>query len=147
MRELTVWKKQEIDKLRRDIDRIFDRLWDDFKVPYFPSPARQVPSIDLSETADKLILRAEIPGIKPEDLDITIHENILTIKGEIKSEAHESDGDYHRMESRRGYFSRVIELPCKVMIDEVEARYDNGILSIVMPKCADETCEVKIEVA
>ena len=95
---------------------------------------------------ENLILRAEIPGIKPEDLDITINENILTIKGEIKSETHDSDGDYHRMESRRGYFSRVIELPCKVMIDDVQARYENGILSIVMPKCADETCEVKIEV-
>ena len=138
--------KQEIDKLRRDIDRIFDRLWDDFKVPYFPSPARQVPSIDLSETAENLILRAEIPGIKPEDLHITIQENILTIKGEIKSESYDSDGNYHRMESRRGYFSRVVELPCKVVIDDVDARYENGILSIMMPKCADETCTVKIEV-
>ena len=133
MRELTLWKKQEIDKLRRDIDRIFDRLWDDFRVPFFPSSTQQVPSIDLSETAENLILRAEIPGIKPEDLDITINENILTIKGEIKSETNDSDGDYHRMERRRGYFSRVVELPCKVMMDEIEARYKNGVLNIIMP--------------
>ncbi|MFC1822565.1 Hsp20/alpha crystallin family protein, partial [Thermodesulfobacteriota bacterium] len=49
-------------------------------------------------------------------------------------------------ERRRGYFSRVVELPCKVMMDDVEARYKNGVLNIIMPKCADETCKVKIEV-
>ncbi len=77
MAGLIVWKNQEIDKLRRDIDRLFDRLWDDFGVPLSTRIEREIPSIDLSETEDTLIIRAEVPGINPEDLEISITDNIL----------------------------------------------------------------------
>lgn len=136
---LTIWKNQEIDKLRRDIDRLFARLRDDFGMPHFPRIARDVPSIDLLETEDDLIIKAEIPGIDPKDLDIFITGDILNIKGEMKQEFIEESEDYHQVERRYGSFSRTIHLPCRVMIEDVDATYKKGILNIVMPKCKPET--------
>jgi HSP20 family protein len=145
---LIVWKNQEINKLRRDMDRLFARLRDDFAAPVFPRIARDVPFIDLSETEGHLIIRAEIPGINPEDLDISVTEDTLNIKGEIKQEFVREDEDYRRMERRYGSFSRSLKLPCRVMVEDVEATYANGVLQIVMPKCKPEparACKVKIK--
>ncbi|UCH00592.1 MAG: Hsp20/alpha crystallin family protein [Deltaproteobacteria bacterium] len=144
---LIIWKNQEIDKLRRDMDRLFARVRDDFGMPLFPRIARDVPSIDLSETEDDLIIKVEIPGIDPEDLDISIAGDILSIKGEMKQGFIEESEDYHQMERRYGSFSRTIQLPCRVMIEDVEATYKKGILNIVMPKCKPETARaLKIKV-
>ena len=147
MPELTIWTNQEINKLRRDIDRLFARLRDDFAAPLFPRIVRDVPFVDLSETEDDLIIKAEIPGINPEDLDISVTEDRLNIKGEIKQEFVDEREDYHRMERRYGSFSRSLQLPCRVMVEDVEATYRNGLLQIVMPKCKPEparACKVKI---
>ena len=147
MAGLILWKNQEINKLRKDIDRLFDRLWDDFGVPLTTRVEREVPSIDLSETEETLIIRAEVPGINPEDLEISITENILTIKGEMKQGSNEEGGDYHRMERRYGYFSRTLRLPCKIVADDVEATYKKGVLSIVMPKCKELSApEIRIKI-
>lgn len=144
---LILWKNQEINKLRRDINRLFDRLWDDFGMPRFPRIPRDVPFIDLSETEDDLIIKAEVPGIDPEDLDISIIDDILTIKGDIKQEFAKENEDYHRVERRRESFSRTFQLPCRVMIGEVEATYEKGMVTIIMPKCRPETSQrVKIKV-
>lgn len=145
---LIVWKNQEINKLRRDMDRLFARLRDDFAAPGFPRIARDVPFIDLSETEGDLIIRAEIPGINPEDLDISVTEDTLNIKGEIKQEFVREGEDYRRVERRYGSFSRSLKLPCRVMVEDVEATYTNGVLQIVMPKCKPEparACKVKIK--
>jgi len=138
MPELIIWKNQEINKLRRDMDRLFARLWDDFGMPQSQRPLRDIPCIDLSETKDKLVLKAEIPGLNPEDLDISITDDILTIKGEMKREAVKENENYHRMERRYESFSRSIQLPCRVMIEDVEATYREGIVTIIMPKCKPE---------
>jgi len=138
MPELTLWKDQEIDRLRRDMDRLFARLWDDFGMPRFPRITRNIPAIDLSESGENLIIRAEIPGINPEDLDISLTEDRLHIKGEMKQESVDEGDTYHRVERRHGSFTRDIQLPCRVMKEEVEATYKEGILTIVMPKCKPE---------
>ena len=144
---LIIWKNQEIDKLRRDMDRLFARLRDDFGMPLFPKIGRDVPFIDLSETEDDLIIKAEIPGIDPEDLDISITGDILNIKGEMKQEFVQDSENYHRVERRYGSFSRTIQLPCRVMTEDVKATYRKGILNIVMPKCKPETARaLKIKV-
>ncbi len=144
---LIIWKNQEINKLRRDMDRLFSRLWDDFGMPHFTRPSRNIPFIDLSETEDDLILKAEIPGLNPEDLDIYITDDILTIKGEMKQELVKEGENYHRMERRYESFSRSIQLPCRVMIEDVEATYREGIVTIIMPKCKPEiTQKVKIKI-
>ena len=147
MAGLILWKNQEINKLRRDIDRLFDRLWDDFGMPLSTRVEREMPSIDLSETEDTLIIRAEVPGINPEDLEISITDNILTIKGEMKQIDDEERGDYHRMERKYGFFSRTLQLPCKIVQEDVQATYKKGVLSIVMPKCAQVSApEIRIKI-
>lgn len=135
---LIIWKNQEINKLRKDMDRLFARLWDDFGMPHLTRPSRDIPFIDLSATENDLILKAEIPGLNPEDLDISITDDILTIKGEIKKEFTKEDETYHSMEIRHESFSRKFQLPCKVMVEDIEATYQEGILTIIMPKCKQE---------
>jgi HSP20 family protein len=144
---LIIWKNQEIDKLRRDMDRLFARLWDDFGMPHFTRPSRDIPFIDLSETEADLILKAEVPGLKPEDLDISITDDILTIKGEMNLDLVRESENYHRMERRYESFSRSLQLPCRVIIEDVEATYKEGILTIIMPKCKPEISQrVKIKI-
>jgi len=144
---LIIWKNQEINRLRRDMDRLFARLWDDFGMPHFQRPSRDIPFIDLSETEEHLICKGEIPGLNPEDLDISITHDILTIKGEMKKEFVKEHEHYHRMERRYESFSRSIQLPCRVMIEDVEATYREGIVTIIMPKCKQEiTKKVKIRI-
>ena len=144
---LIPWKNQEINKFRRDIDRLFDRMWDEFRMPLSLRIVRGVPSIDLSETEEELIIKAEIPGINPEDLDISVTDDTLTIKGETKQEIIEEKEDHHRTERQYGSFSRSLQLPCRIMAEDVKATYKKGILSITMPKCkADTTQGVKVKV-
>ena len=147
MAGLILWKNQEINRLRRDMDRLFDRLWDDFGMPLSTRVEREMPSIDLSETEDTLIIRAEVPGVNPEDIDISITDNILAIKGEMRQGDNEERGDYHRRERRYGFFSRTLRLPCKILADDVQAIYKKGVLSIVMPKCKEvSTPQIRIKI-
>jgi len=120
------------------MDRLFSRMWDDFSMPVPPRSTYERPFIDLSEKGDHLELKAEIPGVKPEDLDISISDDILTIKGKTEDETIQNEGNVHRVERRFGSFSRSIQLPCRVELDEITAFYETGILSIMMPKCKPE---------
>jgi HSP20 family protein len=135
---LTLWKDQEIDRLRRDMERLFARLWDDFGIPRLPRISKTIPAIDLSDKGENLIIRAEIPGINPKDLDISVTEDQLHIEGEVKQESVNEGDQYHRVERKYRTFSRDIKLPCRVMKEEVEATYREGILTIVLPKCTPE---------
>lgn len=146
MPELTLWKNQEINKLRRDMDRLFSRLWDDFSMAGPAGNTYERPPIDLSEKGDQLELKAEIPGVDPKDLEVSIVDDLLTIKGKTENKTIENKDNVHRVERRIGSFSRSIRLPCRVKIDDVTASYKKGILIIEMPKCEPGT-EKKIEIA
>ena len=135
MSELILWKNQEMGKMRRDMERMFNRFWSDFGVCLFPGEVAEGPFIDLSETKDSLILRVELPGIDPEEVEISVTDRTLVIKGEKKEESVEKNAYYHRVERRFGSFSRSLQLPCKVEMDQIKAKYDKGVLKIVMPKC------------
>jgi HSP20 family protein len=124
--------------LRRDMDRMFDRMWGEFGLPSAPPMVKGVPFIDLTETDKHLILRAEVPGMDAKDFEIVIVDNTLTIKGETRQEISKEGANYHKTERRYGSFSRTLQLPCKILIDDVKATYKKGILKIVMPKCAPE---------
>jgi HSP20 family protein len=147
MAELIIWKNREIDRLKKDMDRLLNRFRDDFCSPLLLKGFREDPYLDLSETEDDLLLRAEIPDVLPKDLDITISDDLLTIKAEVNQEAFsEGEGFRERTQSCR-FFSRTIRLPCKIHVDEVRASYQDGTLNIVMPKCKPETTrEIKIKV-
>jgi HSP20 family protein len=103
--------------------------------------------MDVAEKEDTLVLRAELPGIDPKDVEVSVTDDMLTIRGEKRAESKEDDGVYHRMERRFGSFSRNILLPCRINADQIEAHYEKGILVITMPKCGtDKTPSVKIKV-
>jgi HSP20 family protein len=148
MAGLIIWKNQEMGRLKKDMDRLLARFFDDFAVPFLGRAFKEGPFIDLSETEDRLILRAEIPGVTPEDLDISISGDILSLRGEARQGFVTEEEGYRSTEREYGYFSRTIQLPCKVRIHEVKATYKDGLLSIDMPKCEPEPSrEIKITIS
>jgi HSP20 family protein len=147
MSGLIVWKKQEMDRLRKDMDRLIERLRDDFCVPFFPRISIEIPSFDLQEGDDSLVLRAEIPGLTPEDLEVSVTDDNLIIKGDLTQETLSEENDLDRSESRHGCFSRTFQLPCKILVDGVKASYKDDVLTIVMPKWKAESPRgIKIKV-
>ena len=146
MVELILWKDRKIDKLRRDMDRIFNRVTSDFGFDPFPGIAKKSPTAVLYEEGDNLILKAEIPEMDPENMDISLSHDTLTINSEAKYESVKNQNGINRRE--RGYrsFSRTFKLPCRVLMDDVKAEYEKGILKIVMPKCSEQKIKkIKIE--
>lgn len=132
---MILWKDKEISRLRSDMERLCASVFEDFGVSPFPRVIPESPSIDLCDTDENLIVKVELPGVDPDDLDITITDDLLTVKGEVKREAVESSASYHATERRYGFFSRAFKLPCRVKTENVEASYRKGVLSITLPKC------------
>ena len=102
-------------------------------------------ALDVAETEDSFIVKASLPGINPDDLDITFTDNILTIKGEIEEEKDVEEGKYHLRERRYGMFQRSIALPVPVDADKIDAVYKDGVLTLSIPK-VEEVKPKKISV-
>ena len=98
------------------------------------SPQTWVPPVDIRETEDSLILKAELPGIKPDDVEIRVEDNTLYLKGERKFEREVKEENLHRVERSYGTFSRSFSLPSSIDSDKVKAEYQNGVLTLTMPK-------------
>jgi len=92
------------------------------------------PALDISETDDEIRIKAELPGVKKEDVSISISNNILVIRGEKKREVEEEKENFHRVERIYGSFHRSLELPSVVQTENVEASFEGGVLNIVLPK-------------
>ena len=103
------------------------------------------PALDISERKDAYLVTVELPGLKPEDLDITMEDGLLTIQGERQFAQESSEQQFHRVERRYGAFRRAITLPAQVQADQIEASFDNGVLEIVVPK-AEEAKPKRIQV-
>ena len=103
------------------------------------------PSVDIFENQDKIVLEAELAGMNPEDVDISIENNIITLKGERKFEKNEETENYHRVERSYGSFVRSFTLPRTVVSDEADASFENGILKVTLPK-REEAKARKIEI-
>ena len=104
-----------------------------------------VPALDLSETAEGYLVEAAVPGLKPEDLEITVENNVLTIKGETRQEVDDKQRSFHRIERRFGSFQRTVGLPTTVKADAIKAELTNGVLRLEIPK-AEEVKPRKISV-
>ena len=142
---LTPWREflttpfRELDRMRREMDQ----MWGSF-LPEKPMRRGEVgvfgewfPEFDLSETKDELVVKAEVPGINPKDIDISLVDNTLTIKGEKRQQMDEKSENYHYSGRSYGSFARAISLPREVQGDKVTASYKDGILKIVLPKSAE----------
>jgi HSP20 family protein len=128
-----------------------NRLFNDF---FSQSPAKSErgdviwdPLVDISETENEIVVHAEIPGMKKEDVKINIQDNVLTISGEKKRVESEKEHNYHRIERAYGCFERSFSLPSSIELDKVKATYKDGILTISLPKTTEEKPkEVSIDV-
>ncbi len=123
---------RELMSLRSAMDRLFDStfLGTPWEGPLF---LEELP-LDVAETTDAYIVKASIPGINPDDVEVTFSGRTLTIKGEVKSEQEKEDVHYHLRERRYGSFARSLTLPTPVQSDAIEARYEHGVLTLTLPK-------------
>jgi HSP20 family protein len=101
--------------------------------------------VDLMETDDDIIVSAEMPGLKADDVEISVQDNTLTMKGEFRTEEEREEGDIHIQERRYGRFQRSVRLPDSVIADQAEAEFDSGVLKVTLPK-SEETKPKQIEV-
>lgn len=137
MSNLTRWEPaREMMTLREAMDRLFD---DAFTRPLSlrDSWSMATPAIDMYQTDNDVVVKASIPGIKAEEVQINVTGDVLTLKGEVKHEEEHNDRAWHIREHRFGSFERSVALPTAVKSDRAEAVFENGILTITLPK-ADE---------
>jgi HSP20 family protein len=119
--------------MRRDLDRLFDRFWEG-NVPQFPAIDDWRPALDVSETKDAVLVKAEVPGMDAKDIELSLHGDVLTLKGEKNQEQEEKDEHYYRMERTYGAFARAVRLPASVDGSRVTATFKNGLLTVTLPK-------------
>jgi HSP20 family protein len=130
---------REMLSLREAMDRLFE---ESFLRPGFfgngESGAAMLP-MDVYETENEVVVKAAVPGVKPEDIEVTVTGDLLTIKGEFKSESAEKDEqrNWHRQERRFGSFSRQVTLPAGVNTDACQADFENGVLTLKLPKAEE----------
>ena len=97
------------------------------------------PALDISERKDAYLVTVELPGVEPDDLEITLEDGLLTIQGERHFAHDSSEQQFHRVERRYGAFRRSITLPAHVMAEGIEASFENGVLQIMVPKMEEAT--------
>ena len=136
MTNLTRWEPaREMMTLREAMDRLFD---DAFTRPFSLSreggSSWSAPAIDMYQTDDEVVVRAALPGIKSDEVQINVNGDVLTIRGETKHEEEKNDKSWHIREHRWGVFERSVRLPTGVVADQAKAEFDNGILTISLPK-------------
>lgn len=137
----------ELTSFRREMDRLFERFFGELPSLELPGMAWG-PRLDMSETKDSLVVKAELPGLEAKDLDISVSGNTLTIKGEKKQEKEEKDEHHHMIERSYGAFSRIVELPAPVAADKIKATFKNGVLTIALPKTEEakrRAVSIKVE--
>jgi len=152
-RELTVWRPFRELTPFRDFERMrseMDRLWNSFferGTLRGEEGGEWLPSLDIAETKNEIVVKAEVPGLEAKDIDISLSEGLLIIKGEKKQEREEKEENYHLVERSYGTFTRSIRIPNEVQSDKINASYKNGVLKIVLPKSEEaKKKEVKIKV-
>ncbi len=132
---------REMMTMRRAMDRLIDSSLTDETTS---TPEWGLP-LDVVENENGYVVKASLPGIKPEDLNITYDQGMLTISGEIKDESDKQQGQYHMRERRFGTFSRTISLPSTVKPEDIQANYQDGVLTLTLPK-SEETKPKRIQV-
>lgn len=127
----------ELNSLQDRVNQLFNQTFGGFENFGFEQPLTSenfLPPVDISEDDHNITLQAEIPGVKQEDLNITLENNVLTISGERKFKEEEKKENFHRIERRYGKFTRSFTLPASVNAENVNATFENGLLNITLPK-------------
>ena len=147
---------ETMSRLEQDMERMFHDFW---RRPFLSLwdherswPGRmlslQMPAVDVYEEKDEVVVKAELPGLSKEDLDVSLTESTLTLKGEKKKEEEVKEKNFYRSERSSGSFVRTIDLPSEVKTDQTKASFKNGVLEIRLPKTEDakrKVTNVKID--
>jgi HSP20 family protein len=130
--------------LQREIDQVFNDFWRGMPVlADRGNGGMGSVKINVAETEKQFEVTAELPGVDPKDIDIQLKDDILTIKGERKSEKEDKQKNYHLIEQSYGSFERSFSLPAEVQSDKVEASFDKGVLKITLPKSPESQPKTK----
>lgn len=136
---------KELESMRREMDRIWEDLFPSrraeapWKRPVVPQEQGTVtPAIDIIDRADEIVVRAEMPGVKKDDIDISLQDGTLTIKGEVKEEAGPKEGNYTYSERNYRFFARSLNIPFKISQEGIKATLKDGVLSVQLPKVVEE---------
>jgi HSP20 family protein len=124
---------REVDTLETEMNRVFDAFFG-HRPGNGGNAQRWVPAMDLVEDKDDLVLRADLPGLSEDDVDIEVKDGVLTISGERKTEEKKEEQGYYRVERAFGSFSRSLTLPDGIDPEQVKAEFDNGVLEVRIPK-------------
>lgn len=131
-----------------DLDRYFERMFGEEFMPVVPRRLFE-PTVDVYQTAKSVVVEMPLVGVDPSRVDISVQDNVLSVKGSSEEKKEVKEKDYYRKEIRRGAFARSILLPAKVQEDGITAVADNGLLKITLPKTVEELKKkkkVKVEV-
>jgi HSP20 family protein len=147
-KEDSLAENSSLFSIQQDMNRIFENFFQTFDAMPFSSLGDSSgglfqPRLDLSESSKELKISLELPGLQEKDLDVSISNDALTIKGEKREEKEENTKGYYRMERHYGSFYRTIAFPCGVDKDGAEATFKNGVLTILLPKTQESQVEVK----
>jgi HSP20 family protein len=137
MADIVRWEPfGELMSLREAMDRLFEESIvrpRSLLAPFFTEAI----AVDMYETDDAVVVKAAVPGVKPEDLDISVSGDVLTIRGEVKQEEEVKRENYIRQERRYGAFCRQLPLPTSVNVDKATAEFEHGVLHLVLPKAEE----------
>lgn len=136
MSNLIRWEPaREMMTLREAMDRLFD---DAFTRPLsLAGSSWSVPAVDMYQTDNEVVVKAAIPGVKADEVQINVTGEVLTIKGEVKQKEEVKEKTYHIREQRWGAFERALALPTDVVADKAKAEFENGVLTITLPKAEE----------
>ncbi len=144
MMSLIRWSPQrEIAGVQDPMDRLFDQFFD--RIPYRTDLATFAPPVDVEENAEEFVVRADLPGLDPKDVKVTVIADRLTIRGERQKSTAKQEGGFRRTERVYGAFERAFVLGTPVRADQVQASYRDGVLEVRVPK-AEEARRREIEV-
>ena len=119
---------------QEDMNRMFRRDWLRGPGGELAEAGAWSPAVDIYETEESLVVEAELPGVDPKDIDVSVDEGVLSLKGERKLEKVVKEENYHRVERAYGLFQRTVRLPSDVDADAIKANYDSGVLKVSVPK-------------
>ena len=146
MSNLIRWEPvREMMTLREAMNQLFD---DSFTRPVNMSGGSVMPAIDLYQDDNQVVVKAALPGLKSEDVQISVTADVLTLRGEFKMQAEPKDATYHLREHRYGAFERALRLPTEVQTDKSRADFENGVLTITLPKAEavkPKTINIKVK--
>jgi len=147
MSELILWMDKEINKMRRDMDRLFRESWPEIGIGLFQEKVSQQIPVETFMSEEAFVVRALIPGIDPEHLDISVKDYQLTIKGCKKEEIAEEEGYYTQMVRKLKSFHRIVPIPFKATSEQIKATLNSDILHIYIPRQdLEKKRHIKIEI-